>query len=85
MQQPWMSSTKLARSEKIGYPCHTKAIMISSGKGSYFVKGPEDIPKAWEVVKKNARGSADKIIVEEHIDFDIEITELAVRHFFKFQ
>ncbi|WP_175060406.1 phosphoribosylglycinamide formyltransferase 2 [Thermococcus sp. 2319x1] len=67
--------------EKIGYPCHTKAIMSSSGKGSYFVKGPEDVPKAWEEAKKKARGSADKIIVEEHIDFDIEITELAVRHF----
>ncbi|MCO6041864.1 phosphoribosylglycinamide formyltransferase 2 [Thermococcus alcaliphilus] len=67
--------------EKIGYPCHTKAIMSSSGKGSYFVKGPEDVPKAWEVAKKKARGSADKIIVEEHIDFDVEITELAVRHF----
>ncbi len=67
--------------EKIGYPCHTKAIMSSSGKGSHFVKGPEDIPKAWEEAKKKARGSAEKIIVEEHIDFDIEITELAVRHF----
>ena len=66
--------------EKIGYPCHTKAIMSSSGKGSYFVKGPEDVPKAWEIAKKKARGSADKIIVEEHIDFDVEITELAVRH-----
>lgn len=38
--------------EKIGYPCHTKAIMSSSGKGSYFVKGPEDIPKVWEEAKK---------------------------------
>ena len=67
--------------ESIGYPCHTKAIMSSSGKGSYFVKGPEDVPKAWEEAKKKARGSADKIIVEEHIDFDVEITELAVRHY----
>ncbi len=67
--------------EKVGYPCHTKAIMSSSGKGSYFVKGQEDIPKAWEVAKKKARGSAEEIIVEEHIDFDVEITELAVRHY----
>ncbi|ASJ10361.1 phosphoribosylglycinamide formyltransferase 2 [Thermococcus sp. P6] len=67
--------------EKVGYPCHTKAIMSSSGKGSYFVREPEDVPKAWEVAKKKARGSADKIIVEEHIDFDVEITELAVRHY----
>lgn len=68
--------------EKIGYPCHTKAIMSSSGKGSYFVRGSEDIPKAWEEAKRKARGgSAEKLIVEEHIDFDVEITELAVRHY----
>lgn len=66
--------------EKIGYPCHTKAIMSSSGKGSYFVRGPEDIEKAWHEAKTKARGSADKIIVEEHIDFDVEITVLTVRY-----
>ncbi|MCD6158296.1 MAG: phosphoribosylglycinamide formyltransferase 2 [Euryarchaeota archaeon] len=66
--------------EKIGYPCHTKAIMSSSGKGSYFVKGPEDVEKAWHEAKTKARGSADKIIVEEHIDFDVEITVLTVRY-----
>ncbi|MCD6229353.1 MAG: phosphoribosylglycinamide formyltransferase 2 [Candidatus Diapherotrites archaeon] len=66
--------------EKIGYPCWTKAIQSSSGQGSFFVEGPQDVEKAFRVAVENARGSADQIIVEEHIDFDIEITELAVRH-----
>jgi phosphoribosylglycinamide formyltransferase 2 len=67
--------------EKIGYPCWVKAIMSSSGHGSTFVQSKADIKKAFENAKNNARGSGDKMIVEEHIPFDLEITELAVRHF----
>jgi len=67
--------------EKVGYPCWSKAIMSSSGHGSFFVKGPEDIETAWKVANEDARGQGDWVIVEQHIDFDIEVTELAVRHF----
>ncbi len=66
--------------EKIGYPCWTKPIQSSSGQGSYFVEGPKDVETAYENAHAHARGSADKIIVEEHIDFKLEVTELAVRH-----
>ncbi|MBD3303821.1 formate-dependent phosphoribosylglycinamide formyltransferase, partial [Candidatus Woesearchaeota archaeon] len=67
--------------EKLGYPCWVKAIMDSSGHGSSFVKGPEDVQKAYEKAKNEARGSGEKMIVEQHIPFDIEVTELAVRHY----
>ncbi|MBL7054512.1 formate-dependent phosphoribosylglycinamide formyltransferase [Candidatus Woesearchaeota archaeon] len=67
--------------EKLGYPCWVKAIMDSSGHGSSFVKGPEDVEKAFEKAKNEARGSGEKMIIEEHIPFDIEVTELAVRHY----
>ncbi|MHC1604762.1 MAG: phosphoribosylglycinamide formyltransferase 2 [Candidatus Methanofastidiosia archaeon] len=67
--------------EAVGYPCWSKAIMSSSGHGSYFIKGPEDVKTAWQIANKDARGQGDRVIVEEHIDFDIEVTELAVRHF----
>ncbi|MFH1182504.1 MAG: formate-dependent phosphoribosylglycinamide formyltransferase [Candidatus Woesearchaeota archaeon] len=67
--------------EKIGYPCWVKAIMSSSGHGSSFVQSKADIKKAFENAKTNARGSGEKMIVEEHIPFDLEITELAVRHY----
>lgn len=66
--------------ERIGYPCISKAIMSSSGHGSYLIKGPEDIPKAIEVAKSEARGSGKRCIIEEYIDFNTEVTELAVRH-----
>lgn len=67
--------------EKVGYPCWSKAIMSSSGHGSHFVKGPEDVEEAWHIANTDARGQGDWVIVEEHIEFDIEVTELAVRHF----
>ncbi len=67
--------------EKIGYPCWVKAIMSSSGHGSMFVESKADVKKAYENSVKNARGSGDRMIIEEHIPFDIEVTELAVRHY----
>ncbi|HTX43662.1 MAG TPA: formate-dependent phosphoribosylglycinamide formyltransferase, partial [Methanocella sp.] len=65
--------------DKIGFPCVSKPIQSSSGKGSYFVKSKKDVEKAFKEAEK-ARGSAAKIIVEEFIDFDVEITELSVKY-----
>ena len=67
--------------EKVGYPCWVKALMSSPGHGSMFVKGPEDVEKAFKIATEEGRVKGARIIVEEHVDFDIEITELAVRHF----
>lgn len=67
--------------QKLGYPCWVKAIQDSSGSGSSKVKSPKDIKAAYEKAKKEARGSAEKLIVEQNIDFDLEVTELVVRHF----
>lgn len=67
--------------KKAGYPCWVKAIQDSSGSGSSKVSNPSDIEPAYEKARKEARGSADKLIVEKNIDFDIEITELVVRHY----
>lgn len=67
--------------KKAGFPCWVKAIQDSSGSGSSKVKSPKDVQSAFEKAKKEARGSADKIIVEKNIDFDLEVTELVVRHY----
>lgn len=66
--------------KKAGFPCWVKAIQDSSGSGSSKVKSPKDIEKAWEKAHSEARGSADKLIVEKNIDFDLEVTELVIRH-----
>jgi phosphoribosylglycinamide formyltransferase 2 len=66
--------------EKIGYPCFSKAIMSSSGKGSYFIESRDDIEKAMNAARYETRGSGERAIIEEYIPFDTEVTELAVRH-----
>ncbi|HCE31368.1 phosphoribosylglycinamide formyltransferase 2 [Candidatus Daviesbacteria bacterium RIFCSPHIGHO2_01_FULL_40_24] len=70
-----------AACKKAGFPCWVKAIQDSSGAGSSKVKSPLDIEKAYERAQVHARGSAEKLIVEKNIDFDLEVTELVVRYF----
>jgi len=66
--------------EKIGFPCVIKPIMSSSGKGQSVVRGEADIDKAWQYALEGTRGAADKVIIEEFIPFDYEITLLTVRY-----
>ncbi|WP_456375069.1 phosphoribosylglycinamide formyltransferase 2 [Methanocaldococcus sp.] len=62
--------------EKIGLPCVVKPIMSSSGKGQSVIRKEEDIEKAWIRAKEGARGIGNRVIVEEFINFDYEITLL---------
>ncbi|MBP2201782.1 phosphoribosylglycinamide formyltransferase 2 [Methanococcus voltae] len=64
---------------KIGIPCVVKPIMSSSGKGQSTIKSEEDIEKAWKIAHESARGLGSKVIVEEFVKFDYEITLLTAR------
>lgn len=66
--------------QEIGLPCVVKPIMSSSGKGQSTVREEGDIDKAWAYAQAGARGTGDKVIIEEFIPFDYEITLLTVRH-----
>ncbi len=63
----------------VGYPCIVKPVMSSSGKGQSTIAGPEDIAKAWDYALSGARVNRARVIVEEMIRFDYEITLLTVR------
>ena len=65
---------------EIGIPCVVKPIMSSSGKGQSVIREYKDILSAWEYSQSGGRSGAGKVIVEEMIDFDYEITLLTVRH-----
>lgn len=65
---------------EIGLPCVVKPIMSSSGKGQSTVHEEGDIDKSWAYAQAGARGTGDKVIIEEFIPFDYEITLLTVRH-----
>ncbi len=65
--------------ENIGFPCILKPVMSSSGKGQYKIRNLQDCLKAWEYAKINMRGDRLKVIIEEFIDFEKEITLLTVK------
>lgn len=63
----------------IGYPCIVKPVMSSSGKGQSLLRGPDDVKKAWDHAAAGGRVNQGRVIVEGFIDFEYEITLLAVR------
>lgn len=65
--------------QKIGFPNVIKPVMSSSGKGQSIVKTPEELTHAWNYAIEGARGDTQKIIIEEFIDFEIEITLLTIK------
>ena len=66
--------------DKIGIPCVIKPIMSSSGKGQSTIKEEGDIQSSWDYAFSGSRGKSEKVIIEEFINFDSEITLLTVRH-----
>ena len=63
----------------LGWPVVVKPVMSSSGKGQSVVLGPEGIAAAWETAMAGARGAGARVIVEEFLQFELEITLLTVR------
>jgi phosphoribosylglycinamide formyltransferase 2 len=63
----------------LGWPVVVKPVMSSSGKGQSVVRSPEGIPAAWEAALAGARGEGARVIVEEFLHFELEITLLTVK------
>ena len=70
---------KAAIDNGIGFPCIVKPVMSSSGKGQSTINNANDIQIAWDYALSGARVATTRIIVEQMIDFDYEITLLTVR------
>ncbi|MEM1426350.1 MAG: formate-dependent phosphoribosylglycinamide formyltransferase [Cyanobacteria bacterium P01_H01_bin.130] len=74
------SAEELAQiSAEIGFPNVVKPVMSSSGKGQSTVRSPEEVAAAWDYATSNARGDSPRVIVEEFINFKLEITLLTIR------
>ena len=65
--------------EPLGWPVVVKPVMSSSGKGQSVVRGPDELDQAWDAAMANARGTSARVIVEEFLHFDLEITLLTIR------
>lgn len=69
----------IAISDEIGFPNVIKPVMSSSGKGQSVVKEKAEVEKAWNYAIAGSRGDTQKVIVEEFINFEIEITLLTIK------
>jgi phosphoribosylglycinamide formyltransferase 2 len=63
----------------VGFPNVVKPVMSSSGKGQSVVKRAQDVAAAWKYAVDGMRGDKAKVIVEQFIDFDYEITLLTIK------
>lgn len=68
-----------AAADDIGLPLVIKPVMSSSGKGQSKVNNADALETAWTYAVDNMRGDRARVIVEQFIDFDYEITLLTVR------
>jgi len=68
----------IAAAEEIGLPCVIKPVMSSSGKGQTVAKTAQDVGKAYDYAVANMRGDRPRVIVEEFVEFDSEITLLTI-------
>jgi phosphoribosylglycinamide formyltransferase 2 len=79
-------ATTLAEMEiavkSIGFPNVVKPVMSSSGKGQSVVNSAAEIEAAWNYAIAGSRGDSQKVIIEEFINFEIEITLLTIKQWY---
>jgi phosphoribosylglycinamide formyltransferase 2 len=63
----------------VGLPCVVKPVMSSSGKGQTTVRDAGELERAWDYAVADMRGDRRRVIVEQFVDFDYEITLLTIR------
>jgi phosphoribosylglycinamide formyltransferase 2 len=68
-----------ATATEIGFPNVVKPVMSSSGKGQSVVNSAAEVETAWNYAIDGSRGDSQKVIIEEFINFEIEITLLTIK------
>ena len=64
---------------ELGLPLVVKPVMSSSGKGQSTMRSEADIDASWDYAAAGMRGDRLRVIAEQFIDFDYEITLLTIR------
>src|SRR3954447_1140843 len=68
----------IAAATEVGLPVVIKPVMSSSGKGQTTARSSDEVGQAWDYAVANMRGDRPRVIVEEFVDFNSEITLLTV-------
>ena len=70
-----------AAANELGLPCIVKAMTSSSGHGMTIVRSLEEAGAAYAAASEGGRIPRARVMLEELIEFDLEVTVLAVRHY----
>ena len=68
----------ILKAKKIGSKVAVKPVMSSSGKGQSYATTEDELKASWKFAIEGMRGNRKRVIVEEFIDFDYEITLLTI-------
>jgi phosphoribosylglycinamide formyltransferase 2 len=70
-----------ARAGELGFPCLLKAMTSSSGHGMTVVRTLEEVGVAYAAAAHDGRVPNPRVMLEEFVQFDLEVTMLTVRHY----
>jgi phosphoribosylglycinamide formyltransferase 2 len=76
------SAADAARAAReLGFPCVFKAMMSSSGHGMTVVRDAAGVEAAYAEASEHGRVRNARVMIEEFIPFDREVTMLTLRHY----
>ncbi len=67
--------------QDLGLPAVFKSMMSSSGHGMSVVRDPGAVEAAYREASEHGRVRSPRVMIEEFIPFDREVTMLALRHY----
>lgn len=65
---------------ELGFPCLVKALTSSSGHGMSVINSRQEVDAAYREAAQGGRMPNPRVMLEEFVRFDLEVTMLAVRH-----
>ena len=68
----------ILEAKKIGTKVAVKPVMSSSGKGQSYANTVDELKTSWKFAIDGMRGNRKRVIVEEFINFEYEITLLTI-------
>jgi phosphoribosylglycinamide formyltransferase 2 len=70
-----------AAARDLGFPCVVKAMISSSGHGMTVVREEAALETAYREASEHGRVRSPRVMLEEFVPFDREVTMLALRHY----
>jgi phosphoribosylglycinamide formyltransferase 2 len=71
----------LRSAQEIGFPCIFKSMMSSSGHGMTVVRDTGSVTAAYLEASEHGRVASPRVMIEEFIPFEHEVTMLTLRHY----